>query len=65
MLLLQVAAATEQAGDMRSKAAAISAAVEAEARVQQLQAGLRDQEERANTAVKVSRHLVLSALCLP
>lgn len=52
-LLLQVAAAREQASNMLSQAAAIAAAVEAEAQVQQVQAGLRDQEEQASAAVKV------------
>ena len=52
-LLLQVAAAREQSSDMLSRASAISASVEAEARVQQVQAGLRHQEEQASAAVKV------------
>ena len=38
---------------MLSKAAAISAAVEAEGQLRQVQANLRDQEEQANDAVKV------------
>lgn len=42
---------------MLQKASAIAAAVEAESRVQQVQAGLRDQEEQANAAVKVTNHV--------
>ena len=52
-MLLQVAAARGQSSDILGRAAAISAAVEAEARVRQVQAGLRDQEEQASAAVKV------------
>ena len=65
-LLLQVAAAKEQSSDMLSRAAAISAAVEAEAGVQQVQAGLRDQEEQASAAVKVhcSRTIVSKWPCV-
>ena len=51
--VVQVAAAAAAARSMLSKAAAISTAVEAEERLHQVQAGLRDCEEQANDAVKV------------
>ena len=51
--MLQVAAAAAAASDMLGRAAAISAALEAEEHLRQIQAGLRDQEEQANDAVKV------------
>ena len=51
--MLQVAAAAAAASEMLGRAAAISAALEAEEHLRQIQAGLRDQEEQANDAVKV------------
>ena len=51
--MLQVAAAAAAASEMLGQAAAISAALEAEEHLRQIQAGLRDQEEQANDAVKV------------
>lgn len=60
----QVAAAAAAASSMLSKAVAISAAVEAEGQLQQVQASLRDQEEQANDAVKVFSHSC-SRCCTP
>lgn len=51
--MLQVAAAAAAASEMLGRAAAISASLEAEEHLRQIQAGLRDQEEQANDAVKV------------
>ncbi|KAL0028763.1 hypothetical protein WJX79_005643 [Trebouxia sp. C0005] len=48
----QVAAAAAAASEMLGRAAAISASLEAEEHLRQIQAGLRDQEEQANDAVK-------------
>lgn len=48
-----MAAAAAAASEMLGRAAAISAALEAEEHLRQIQAGLRDQEEQANDAVKV------------
>ncbi len=62
--MLQVAAAAAAASEMLGQAAAISAALEAEEHLRQIQAGLRDQEEQANDAVKVWPCLYLSlGLC--
>jgi len=49
----QVLVAAAAASEMLGRAAAISAALEAEGHLRQIQAGLRDQEEQANDAVKV------------
>ena len=57
--MLQAADAAAAASEMLKRAAAISAAVEAEGRLRQVQAGLRAEEEQANDAVKVR-----SPLCI-
>lgn len=54
--VVQVSAAAAAAANMLSKAAAISTAVEAEERLRQVQASLRNCEEQANDAVKVLFH---------
>ena len=51
--VVQAAAAASAASNMVSKAAAISAAVESEGRLRQVQTSLRQHEEQANDAVKV------------
>ena len=62
---MQVAAAAAAARIMLSKAAAISTAVEAEERLRQVQASLRNCEEQANDAVKVlQQHLHSKRRCL-
>ncbi|KAL0047708.1 hypothetical protein WJX82_009972 [Trebouxia sp. C0006] len=61
----QVAAAAAAASEMLGRAAAISAALEAEEHLRQIQAGLRDQEEQANDAVKeLERDLEASRVSL-
>lgn len=52
-MIPQVSAAAAASEEVLSRAAAISAAVESEARLREVQAGLREQEEQANDAVKV------------
>ena len=51
--VLQISAAAAAARTMLNKAAAISTAVDAEERLRQVQASLRNCEEQANDAVKV------------
>ena len=52
--MLQVSAAAAAADKMLNSAAAIAATVELEGRLRQVQAALRDQEQQADDAVKVS-----------
>ena len=61
---MQVSAAAAAAKAMVSRAAAISAALETEGRLRQVQAGLRDQEEQANDAVKVCAVYIHCCLCM-
>lgn len=60
--MLQVSAAAAAADKMLKSAAAIAATVEAEGRLRQVQAALRDQEQQADDAVKVSLCVQVTSL---